>query len=415
MTKPRKRSLELPESPLAWPIPIAAGIAALWVVLVSVIATTFVMSIGWILTADSRTDFVASLQTGVALLMLVHAVPVESGDMAIGLPPLLLTLLLVVLLRRAMKWAVRSTIVVNKAGLLLLVFSMAMSYAILTVMLSLFLGDGVEVNASRLLLASFGWAALAGIWAIATSRGAIGPETARTFTQSSQRTERRVKARPPHDILVSIWESVAPALRSGVIAGARASALTLLCGFGFTFVMFIIRFSDFNAVITILTTQPMAQLAITLLFIAYIPSVAVWFSAMLLGPGFVVGGGSAVTVITQVVGPLPAVPFLALIPTELPWVARLLLILPALAAFVVTGKKVKEPDAFGFLFAAALTASCINGWLSTLASGPLGSGRFDTVGVSLWQVLVWSFIWTALGIAARIALQRRKQTAKAAE
>ncbi|MEY4322748.1 MAG: hypothetical protein RL410_529, partial [Actinomycetota bacterium] len=147
----------------------------------------------------------------------------------------------------------------------------------------------------------------------------------------------------------------------------------------------------------------------------FLPTVAIWFSALLIGPGFVVGGGSAVTLITQVVGPLPAVPFLTLIPTHLPWLARLLLVLPALAAFLLGNIKVKPAEQLSFVIAASLTTAVINTWLSTLASGALGIGRFQIVGVSMAQTFLWSLLWTALGMVARSSVNQRKTSTKAAD
>ena len=406
----RKRSvkaLELPESPLAWPIPIAGAIAGLWSALVSLIAILFVMSIGWILTSDSHTEFTSSLQAGVALWLLMHAVPISLGGMVFGLAPLVATFAMVWVLRRAMKWAVRSSLVVNPAGVLLLLFSMAVTYAVIAVFFSLLITDNVQVNASRLILASTGWALIGGVWGIASSKGVVGPAEKRTFNAVGQRTEARIKARAPFAIVDETWNSIPSHFRLGIITGARLSVVTLLLGALMMIVMLVVHFSDLNAVIGILSSQSTSHFAIILLTLVYLPTVAIWMSSLIIGPGFVVGGGSAVTMITQVVGPLPAVPFLALIPTQLPWVMRLLLVLPAVAAFIVGNKRVRANELAGFIVATATTSALLNAWISTLASGELGSGRFQLVGISLVQTFVWTFFWTVLGLVARALMQRR--------
>ncbi|MEY4348178.1 MAG: hypothetical protein RIS43_597, partial [Actinomycetota bacterium] len=128
----------------------------------SLIAISFVMSIGWILTSDSHTTFFAALQAGVGIWLLSHAVPLNLGDMVFGLPPLVLTFFAVWMMRRAMKWAIRSTIIVNAACVLLLIFSMAITYAFIAVSFSLLFASGAQVNSARLLLAAIGWTFLAG-------------------------------------------------------------------------------------------------------------------------------------------------------------------------------------------------------------------------------------------------------------
>ncbi|MEY4322780.1 MAG: hypothetical protein RL410_561, partial [Actinomycetota bacterium] len=256
--KPRRSAakvLELPQSPLAWPIPVAGAIAGLWSAVMSLIAISFVMSIGWILTSDSHTSFFAALQGGVGIWLLLHAVPLNLGDMVFGIPPLVLTIFALWMMRRAMKWAIRSTIIVNAAGVLLLIASMAMTYAFLAVGFSVLFASGAHVNSARLLLAAVGWVFLAGVWAVATARGEMGPAEKRSFATAGERTTHRVKAQAPHDILVNAWNGLSKPLRLGIVAGARVSALMLLAGFIMVVVMIVVNFSDLTAVMSMLTTQ----------------------------------------------------------------------------------------------------------------------------------------------------------------
>jgi hypothetical protein len=370
----------------------------------SLVIILFVMSIGWILTSDSYTEFTSALQVGIAVWLYAHAVPLGTATMTLSIPPLVLTLLMLLMMRRAMKWAVRSTIITNPAGMLLLIASMAGSYAVIALGLSVMVSSGLLVNASRLLIATFGWAVLAGVWGIAKSPGQAGPTNKRVFITSTERTQRRIRALAPHDVLIEMWNALSVTLRLSVVTALRSLALTGVFAAIFALVILITRFSEIVAVISILSNQLPSQLAVVALTILYLPTVVVWYASLLIGPGFVVGGGSAITLITQLVGPLPALPFLAAIPTQLPWAVRLLLVVPALSAFVVSSRAIKRVHFVTFVATTSLVAGLMMMWFGILTSGAMGSGRFENVGSSPLQLLLWTTLWTAVGLVVRGAL-----------
>lgn len=130
--------------------------------------------------------------------------------------------------------------------------------------------------------------------------------------------------------------------------------------------------------------------------LAVAPNLGLMGAAYLLGPGFAVGTGTIVSPTDVLLGPVPAVPYVAALPDGTPpWWASLLVLLPALLAFAVVvsqtpdsrpGRPVLESVARGVLtgvLAAVGTAAVI-----TLAGGAIGPGRMQEVGAAGATVLI---------------------------
>lgn len=142
------------------------------------------------------------------------------------------------------------------------------------------------------------------------------------------------------------------------------------------------------------------------------PGLAVWGASWLAGPGFAVGVGTAVGPFGVTLGPVPAVPVLAALPTSpLPvWAGCAVLLVPLLVgALVARLGELRDVDRTGTLLAAVLTGGTM-ALLAALSGGPLGAARLREVGPSWWQVglavAAEIAVGTALWWGAR-ALQRR--------
>ena len=98
----RRRS-DVPEAPLAWPIPVAGAIAAGWSVAITIIVLMIVFTFGWIATADPSSRYDTALKTATSLWLLAHGTTVHVGTVSFGLSPLLLTLPLIVMLKSAVR------------------------------------------------------------------------------------------------------------------------------------------------------------------------------------------------------------------------------------------------------------------------------------------------------------------------
>lgn len=150
--------------------------------------------------------------------------------------------------------------------------------------------------------------------------------------------------------------------------------------------------------------------------LALVPTVVLWSAAWLIGPGFAIGAGSAITPLGTSVGPLPAIPLLGALPAADASPGLIVLLVPVLAAFlagiVVRPRLVAElregerPEGWAVATAAvaALVAGLLAAFLAWIAAGSAGPGRLAVVGpdplaVGLWM-LVEAFIGAALGLLA---------------
>jgi hypothetical protein len=219
------------------------------------------------------------------------------------------------------------------------------------------------------------------------------------------------------------------ALRAGLgtvatvtAAGALLTAAALLLGYG-----------PVIALYESVQAGVLGGVALTVAQLAFLPTLVLWASAWLVGPGFAVGAGSAVSPIAVSLGPLPAVPVLGALPSEPSPLGFLTLLMPVLAAFaagiVVRPRLVRGLDAaaveggarqlwtLGSGVLTAVIAGSAMGFLAVVAAGAAGPGRLDVVGpdpvaVGLWM-LAEAFVGASLGLLAGGARLPRPQASSA--
>ena len=405
--KDAARVVELPESQLAWPLPLAALIASAWAWVITIFAAIFLTSLIWITTADSSTDYANSIYASFAVILLAHSIPVAAGGLAFSIPPLVLTFISMWLLKKATQWAVRSSLITNLAGVLILIGSMMVSYAVLALIVSTFAATVADINASRVLIHSGLWALAGTLWGILRSPGEIGPAEKRNYTNAGERTNFVVKPQSPHSLLVNLWRSTPSAFQFGFAFAIRSLLIQIMIAFAFAATIFVFTLNDMYDIISLVATDTMSTIVMVLSFVLFIPNITIWYLSLLIGPGVVVGGGSAITLITQAVGALPALPMFVVIPHSLPWIARLLIVVPVLSAFLVAAtfgrkqfgyKPVPTSVAISIAIYSGFAAAFFTFILSAQASGAFGAGRFLEVGINLWQISLWAFVWGAVGV-----------------
>jgi hypothetical protein len=156
----------------------------------------------------------------------------------------------------------------------------------------------------------------------------------------------------------------------------------------------------------------LGQAGITLLCLAYLPNLAVWGAAYLLGPGFAVGADTLISPGQVLVGPVPAVPVLAGLPTgPLTGLGPALLGIP-LAAGICAGLLLmrRRRTEWGNLLGAAVLAGPVAGVLlqaaGFVAAGALGSGRLASMGAVTWWVGLLATIVVGVGcVVAAIGIR----------
>lgn len=182
--------------------------------------------------------------------------------------------------------------------------------------------------------------------------------------------------------------------------------------------------------ITLLTSYPevmrlsqMLQLdllGVVILFLlqlAFLPVFVIWAIAWFSGVGFSIGISTIVSPFELLLGPLPSVPVLGALPSS--WgswgfIAVIITSLLLLAVGAIYGElpEFRAPKALTTL-AVLLVASALLGLimagLAGLASGALGPGRMEVVGIEAWVFGGVIALETFVGLTAGVFLRRSRQ------
>jgi Family of unknown function (DUF6350) len=354
----------------------AAGLATM---------TTFVV-IGWIATPNPRLGLIGVVRTASVLWLVGHHVAVQvKGAGRIGMLPLGLVLLPGAMLWRAGRSVVRGKDVIGPRQVTSAALAVAVPYAVIAGFLAV-------ASRSALAVASFPQAVIAG-FAVAFVAAWFGATRAVT----SWRDLAALMSDRSKSILVGAAGSLAVLGAAGMLTSAVAIAN---------------HERQFTAVYGLLSPGLVGAGLLLLAQLAYLPNAAAWAIAYMLGPGFAVGAGTVVAPTGSVLGPMPAFPLLAALPTGSRGSGPAVLVGAMLAIPYLAG-------AIGGLLAvrlapqvtvdgAAIRGFCggalcgvVLGVLAAFAGGPLGDGRLSAVGPSAWQVAAVGTL--ELGIAAAVS------------
>ncbi len=342
--------------------------------------------LGWIAAPHPRLGLVGVLRTASVLWLVAHHVAVSvKGAGRIGMLPLGLVLLPGSALWWAGRFVVRGQAVTGTRQVMSAALAVAVPYSLITGALAI-------GGRSSLARASFSQAVFAG-FAVAFVAAWFG--AARALTT---------------------WRKLG-ALMSGrsrsILAGSAGSLAVLgAAGMLTTAVALANHERQFSAVYGLLDPGVVGAGLLLLAQLAYLPNAVMWAIAYMLGPGFAVGAGTIVSPTGSVLGPLPAFPLLAALPTgphgpDPAWLAGVLLAIPYLAG-AIGGLLVVRLAPQATVDAAAIRGFCsgaaggaVLGALAAFSGGPLGDGRLSAVGPSGWQVATVATL--ELGIAAALS------------
>lgn len=232
--------------------------------------------------------------------------------------------------------------------------------------------------------------------------GANGPE-------AKERIAVRVFAAKLYESLHwSLRSALSPAVRVGlgvVTTLIFTSSLVIMLALSFGWIEVIRLYEE-------LGLSVLGGVMLTLGQLAILPNLIIYATAWISGIGFAIGTGSLVSPLVTQLGPIPALPVFAAIPTGGFDRGILFALVPVVAAFVGTLLVRRHTDqmrweygtrysaAFSLSLIAALTAALMSFLLAALASGSFGPGRFQEVGINpplfalviFLQVLIPSFI-----------------------
>ena len=194
-----------------------------------------------------------------------------------------------------------------------------------------------------------------------------------------------------------------PALRAGtgvvlILLGTSAVFIGVMTGFNW---INIINFYE------ALQVTVLGGATVTIGQIAVLPNLVIYGASWLTGVGFAIGDGSHFGPIGSSAGPLPNLPILAVLPPGPVGIGLMFVGVPLLAAAFATFSIKRHAAEMRFEFANPLFAAITLGvsvgvvaaaemaLLGALASGSVGPGRLQVVGVSPFVLFVVTFIEVA--------------------
>jgi hypothetical protein len=325
---------------------------------------------GWFAADAGRYgDTREAVRVGVDAWLLAHGAPLRFGETTLTVLPLGLTLLSGYLVYRVGRWVgATSEARRDLRSALTGIGAQAGVYAVVALLVAVVAADGkAEPGLAGALLGGL--------------LGSVVFGGAGVLVGSGHR--RRMLGSLP------VWAR-------SVLTGAVATALAML-GVGFLLVgaAFVADFGSAATVLSRLHADGTGGLLYTLVGLAFVPNAALLGVAYVLGPGFLVGTGTLVSPTAVVIGPLPAFPLLAALPSAGPtpaWTTALLAV-PVLVAVVVGALTVRRHEAARYEVAAAtglaagILAAVVLTVLVGLAGGAVGPGRMADVGALPREVL----------------------------
>ena len=362
-----------PKTQPARPLVVTGGIAACAAAASGLAVLTTLTAIGWITAphVGIGTGLGGVLRTAAMLWLVAHHVGFTvRGAGRIGLLPLGLVLLPGSLLAMAGRWVVRAGAVTRLRHVGYAAVALALPYALLAGALAV--ASRTAVAAPSLLqavVASFLLALVAG--GLGAARG-LAPWS---------RLASLMPPRPRSIVMGMLGSAAILTAAGAVLAGASLA----------------VHLPEVRTATDALAPGVGGAALLLLAQLAYAPNALIWAIAYILGPGFAFGTGTVVAPTSSVLGPVPAFPMLAAIPSggqpgSAAWVPVAVLALPYLAglfAGIVTVRIAPTPvteAAALWGFAAGAATGALAGLGAAFAGGPLGDGRLAAVGPSGFAV-----------------------------
>jgi hypothetical protein len=331
--------------------------------------------VGWLSTgADGSSR--GALRVGADAWLLAHGSGLEVGGSLVTFIPLGLTAFSLMVCHRTARWAAGTSEVEEPITLAIGVFAFAVSLGLTAIVTAVLASTP---SAQPGLLRAFLGALVVGL--VGGGSGLVSG---------------------------SEYRLPVPGPVRAALSAATAIVLTLLAvGSVLVVASFLAHFSTAARLVSSLHLHTAGGLLVLAASLAVAPNLSLLGVAYLLGPGFAVGTGTIVSPTDVLLGPVPAVPFVAAIPDGTPaWWSSLLVLVPALvAALVVVAQRPGAPANRLGPLAGALVRGLATGVFAALgvtavvllAGGAIGPGRMQDVGAAGASVLVAATISLVTG------------------
>ncbi len=375
-----------------------AALQALIVAAIGIGLTIAPLTLTWLLEGDGSSSWLVALQVAVFAFLLATGVPVEVTegkllgiefpDFAINVMPLGLTLLMALMVIRV-GYRLSATSALWPAWI-----GGAISFG------AIGLGSSALVNNEAVYVGEWEPLIIPAVFfgGLLVLSSTLGSRYEMFVGANGAEAKERIWIRAQFANLYtklhwSLRSVLSPAARVGlgvVVTMAAVSALMLALALGFGWIEVVRLYEG-------LRVSVLGGVMVTLGQLAILPNLIVYAMAWLAGPGFAIGLGSTVSPFASQLGPMPAFPVFAALPTGGFDRGILFALVPVLAAFVGTLLVRKHVDQIRWEYATRFTASIALAGVSALiaassamllaamASGSLGPGRFALVGVNVLQ------------------------------
>lgn len=208
------------------------------------------------------------------------------------------------------------------------------------------------------------------------------------------------------------WASAPLALRRGLRPGAKGAATLVGMGSLLVVVATAIHLGRVGHIQSELEAGFFGGLLLVLLQLLLLPNLGIWALSFAAGPGVATAGGAMTTWSGAEAGLLPMVPVLAAQPQpgDLPWVTRLLVLLPVVVGVLVARWALREVPRLAptqaklaAVATAVLVAAVGVAVLDGLGGGSIGAVRLSDLGAPALPLMLVLLLELGLGALAVLA------------
>ena len=221
------------------------------------------------------------------------------------------------------------------------------------------------------------------------------------------------------------WQVMTAGVKAGI--GAAAGLLGVA---GVVFAGMLLL--SYATVVGLFESLGPSVIALVVLFIgqlAFVPSLVTYVASWLIGPGFSLGSAAQFSALGTDIQALPALPILGALPTQPDSIGFTIIAIPVLAAVVAGALAEREltikgsaahstPAALRVAGASAIATAVglLTVYVPTaLATGSLGPGRFQMVGVDLPTLAIWWSIELLVGVMLGMGVAKAVRWIRAQE
>lgn len=229
----------------------------------------------------------------------------------------------------------------------------------------------------------------------------------------STRAPRPGAATPVRDWLGDRSLTTRTVLTTALRGGAAAAAGVMLLAAVVTAGAIMLSYARIISLYESLHTELLGGIAVTLGELAFLPNTVVWTASWLVGPGFALGTGSAVSPLATQLGPVPAIPLLGALPQGQLAFGFIGLLVPVVVGFLVGAvlgpgarRDLERRELVFVALGIGLVGGVILGLLAWVSGGAAGPGRLADVGPDALAVGGWGalelFAASLIGLLASL-------------